>query len=199
MTNAFEKFEDVISTQEQRVRAEMEKLFQLHKSRPAATVQDYPFATATGPVKLSDLFGGKRELILIHNMGKSCAYCTLWADGINGFTEHFENRAGFVLINNDSVEEQSAFAKSRGWKFKTASAKGTSFSKDMGFMDEETKRPQPGTSIYTKMPDGTIQHRTRAGFGPGDVFCSIWSFLDLLPTDLPAVKAWAPKFSYDTN
>ncbi len=197
MSNSFERFEDQICAQEKTVREEMEKLFALHKIRPAATVQDYTFATVKGPVKLSEMFGDKKELILIHNMGKQCSYCTLWADGFNGFTAHLENRAGFVLINNDSVEEQTAFAASRGWKFKTASAKGTSFSKDMGFFDIEKKMAQPGTSVYTKSADGTIQHRTRAGFGPGDVFSSIWSLFDLLPSDKTAESDWSPKFTYE--
>lgn len=196
MSNSFEKFEDQICAQEKTVRAEMEKLFALHKSRPPATVQDYTFATAKGSVKLSELFGDKNELILIHNMGKQCVYCTLWADGFNGFSGHLENRAGFVLINNDSVEEQNAFAASRGWKFKTASAKGTSFSKDMGFLDDKGGK-MPGTSVYTKSADGTIQHRTRAGFGPGDVFSSIWSLFDLLPTAQPGAEDWSPKFKYE--
>ncbi|MBN8539297.1 MAG: DUF899 family protein [Deltaproteobacteria bacterium] len=196
MSNSFEKFEDQICAQEKTVRQEMEKLFALHKSRPPATVKDYTFATAKGPVKLSELFGEKKELILIHNMGKQCVYCTLWADGFNGFSGHLENRAGFVLINNDSVEEQTAFAASRGWKFKLASAKGTSFSKDMGFLDDKAGK-MPGASVYTKMPDGTIQHRTRAGFGPGDLFSSIWSLFDLLPAAQPGAEDWSPKFSYE--
>src|SRR5690349_10614506 len=121
MIQPFEQCEDQISAQEKIVRAEMEKLFQLHKARPPEVVKDYTFASASGPVKLSELFGEKNELILIHNMGKSCAYCTLWADGFNGFTAHLENRAGFVLVNNDTVEEQTAFANARGWKFKVVS------------------------------------------------------------------------------
>jgi predicted dithiol-disulfide oxidoreductase (DUF899 family) len=33
-----------------------------------------------GTVRLSELFAGKADLILIHNMGTTCPNCTLWAD-----------------------------------------------------------------------------------------------------------------------
>ena len=47
-------------------------------------VQDYVLDGWDGPVRLSELFGDKRDLILIHNMGKGCPSCTMWADGFNG-------------------------------------------------------------------------------------------------------------------
>ncbi|HEY4822831.1 MAG TPA: hypothetical protein VIH83_04000 [Candidatus Bathyarchaeia archaeon] len=37
-----------------------------------------------GKAALSTLFGKKDDLILVHNMGRSCPYCTMWADGFNG-------------------------------------------------------------------------------------------------------------------
>ena len=35
-------------------------------------VRDYVFATPGGSVRLSDLFGKKPDLFVIHNIGKSC-------------------------------------------------------------------------------------------------------------------------------
>jgi len=43
-------------------------------------VADYQMATLHGPVRLSELFAGKADLIVIHNMGTTCPNCTLWAD-----------------------------------------------------------------------------------------------------------------------
>ena len=34
--------------------------------------------------KLSQLFAGRRDLLVIHSMGKGCNSCTMWADGFNG-------------------------------------------------------------------------------------------------------------------
>ncbi|HZZ90622.1 MAG TPA: DUF899 family protein, partial [Caulobacteraceae bacterium] len=62
-------------------------------------VQDYLVSGWDGPVKLSDLFGGKRDLILIHNMGTGCSSCTMWADGFNGVYDHLAARAAFVVAS----------------------------------------------------------------------------------------------------
>src|SRR5262245_145337 len=69
-------------------------------------VRDYELVTPQGPVRLSSLFGGKRDLIVIHNMGVSCAYCTLWADGYNGVYHHLVERAAFVLSSPDPPDVQ---------------------------------------------------------------------------------------------
>ena len=70
-------------------------------------VKDYEFLDFNNKkIKLSELFGKKKDLIIIHNMGTACAYCTMWADGFNGVHKHLENRAGFVVVSNDKPELQ---------------------------------------------------------------------------------------------
>jgi predicted dithiol-disulfide oxidoreductase (DUF899 family) len=57
---------------------------QMREVRAAAEpeeVPDYVFRNSAGSVRLSELFGEKPDLIVIHNMGTSCPNCTLWADG----------------------------------------------------------------------------------------------------------------------
>jgi predicted dithiol-disulfide oxidoreductase (DUF899 family) len=45
-------------------------------------VKDYTFRRAGGgSVRLSELFGDKADLFVIHNMGQSCPYCTLGRTG----------------------------------------------------------------------------------------------------------------------
>jgi predicted dithiol-disulfide oxidoreductase (DUF899 family) len=180
---SFEK--DVIAAQEELVQKETEKLLKMHRERPAAKVKDYTFQTPNGPATLSQLFADFDELILIHNMGPQCNYCTLWADGFTGFNRHLVRRAGFAVVNNESVENQQKFAKSRSWNFKMISAKDTSFSADMGFAaGAESKKGGflPGISIFSKDASGQISHRTRAGFGPGDLFSEIWAMFGMLPS-----------------
>src|ERR1700730_1027838 len=58
-------------------------------------VPDYAFTNSNGSLRLSELFGAKPDLIVIHNMGASCPHCTLWADGFNGIHDHLENHAAF--------------------------------------------------------------------------------------------------------
>ncbi len=141
-------------------------------------------------VNLSQLFGQKNDLILIHNMGKSCPYCTMWADGFNGLLPHLEDRATFVVSSPDEPATQKEFANSRGWKFQMVSTRGTSFAKDMGF--EKDAVPQPGVSVFYKNGDKI----TRVGydnFGPGDEYCPTFPLFDLLKD---GQNNWQAKFKY---
>jgi len=168
------------------------RLATLRRELPPEAVKDYELTDWSGrSVKLGELFNDKDELILIHNMGKSCAYCTLWADGFIGITKHLEDRAAFVLTSPDDPETQRQFARDRGWTFRMLSTKGTTFKRDMGF-EPEPGQVWPGVSVFRKDNSGQIFHVSKAFFGPGDAFCSVWHFLELLPSDVE----WEPKFKY---
>lgn len=180
LAQAYEDFE--------RARA---KLVELRRQMPHATVANYTLQDAGGAVALADLFGAHTDLIVIHNMGARCAYCTMWADGFNGVLPHLENRAAFAVISPDAPAAQQQFAAQRGWRFRMASSQGTSFRADLGFQhgDELT----PGVSIFHREADGTITHVSRDIFGPGDLYCSAWHLFDLLPG---GSGDWEPKFTY---
>jgi predicted dithiol-disulfide oxidoreductase (DUF899 family) len=153
-------------------------------------VADYAFATPGGTVSLTALFGDQDSLFVIHNMGASCPYCTLWADGFNGVLRHLENRAAFVVSSPDTPETQEKFKASRGWRFRMVSHRDTSFAADMGYRGEHGFLP--GVSVFQRR-DGKILRVSDTGLGPGDDFCSLWHFLDLLPE---GSAGWRPRFSY---
>ncbi len=162
----------------------------LQESVEPEEVKDYRFATPEGSVKLAELFGDKEHLFVIHNMGASCPYCTLWADGFNGILPHLENRAAFVVASPDEPEKQQKFRDSRGWKFRMVSHQGTDFAGDMGYKRE--KGWLPGVSVFKKT-DGRILRVSDTGFGPGDDFCTAWHLFDLIPE---GADGWHPKFKY---
>jgi predicted dithiol-disulfide oxidoreductase (DUF899 family) len=169
------------------LRVEMRKTAAQVTPEPVA---DYVFAGKDGPVRLSELFGDKDDLILIHNMGRACASCTLWADGFNGLYDHLADRAAFVVSSPDSPEAQQAFAASRGWRFPMVSHAGTNFARDMGYLRDDGW--WPGISVFRR--DGPdILRVADAELGPGDDFCSLWHLFDLMPRG-PA--GWEPRFSY---
>ena len=153
-------------------------------------VADYVFSTPEGPVTLSALFGDKQELFVIHNMGKGCAYCTLWADGFNGVQHHLRDRAGFVVSSPDAPEVQQEFAASRGWLFPMVSHAGSSFAEDMGYRRDG--KFWPGVSVFRKQ-ENRIVRISDTGLGPDDEFCVVWSLLDLLPV---GPDSWRPRYSY---
>ena len=47
-------------------------------------VENYAFQTLNGEVTLMDLFGQREQLLLIHNMGSQCPFCTLWQAVLRG-------------------------------------------------------------------------------------------------------------------
>jgi predicted dithiol-disulfide oxidoreductase (DUF899 family) len=177
---------------EAEIMEQYKRLAKLRRELPPQQVSDYDFTDwSDSKVKLSQLFGDKDELIVIHNMGKSCAYCTLWADGFMGLTKHLEDRAAFVITSPDDPETQRKFARDRGWTFKMVSTKGTTFKHDMGF-EPKPKEVWPGVSVFKKDENGQILHVSKAFLGPGDPYCALWHLFDLLPTE----KEWEPKFRY---
>ena len=74
-----------------------DKMRALQQTVEPEEVADYLLTGADGPIRLSALFGGKDTLFVIHNMGTTCRYCTLWADGFNGIYHHLASRAAFVV------------------------------------------------------------------------------------------------------
>ena len=78
---------------EARLVRQHKKLGELKRRRPPEQVANYTLAGPTGPVKLSALFGSHKDLIVVHNMGRRCPYCTMWADGYNEVLKQKETRA----------------------------------------------------------------------------------------------------------
>lgn len=154
-------------------------------------VTDYALSGAKGVVKLSTVFGEKSDLIVIHNMGAKCSYCTLWADGFNGVYPHLADRAAFVVVSPDAPALQAKFAKSRGWRFPMLSHAGTTFAADMGYVGASGGFT-PGVSVFQKSKSGVVRVSDTT-LGPGDDFCSVWHLFDLIPE---GHGGWRPKFKY---
>lgn len=163
------------------------KLAQLQSTVVPESVENFEFANG---ITLLSLFGDRAELLVVHNMGQSCSYCTLWADGLNGLISHFENRAAFVLVSPDAPESQKELADTRGWKFQMVCDASKEFSSAMGFWNENDGCG-PGMSAFRREGD-RIFRTGKTDFGPGDDFCAVWPAFDLLGGE----KTWEPKNKY---
>jgi predicted dithiol-disulfide oxidoreductase (DUF899 family) len=171
-----------------------QKLAELRRQRPREEIRDYKLLDSEGrEAPLSSLFGDQSSLILVHNMGRNCSYCTMWADGFNGLLPHLESRAAFALTSPDKPEAQKEFVQARGWNFPVYSTAGTGFTADMGF-DDEKEGLMPGVSVFTKETGGKMYRVSRAEFGPCDNFCPVWHFFELLPE---GIDGWEPRLSYE--
>ena len=170
-----------------------ERLSKARRRVPEVEVPDYQLTRSNGrSLRLSDAFGAKRDLIVIHNMGSRCSMCTTWADGFSGIAHHIEDRAAFLLVSPDAPKKLGAFAKARRWRFAVASTAGSTFSHDMGF-EPAPRNAWPGVSTFHREPDGRIFRVAKTLFGPGDDFCAVFSLLPLLRD---GQDGWWPKLSY---
>jgi len=162
------------------------KKIELNAKAGAMKVLNYTLRDRHGnDVKLYDLFGGNKYLITIHNMGKGCDYCTMWADGMKDTYKQIEKKAKFILVSPDMPEVHKAFAEARGWNFNSYSSYGSEFTYDLGYeiRKEGKKFYWPGVSVLEMLEDGTVVRVGKDYFGPGDFYCNIWHFLDLLPSE----------------
>jgi len=174
----------------QEMQAARDRLTELQRQLPGEEFEDHMLTNGSRRVRLSELFGGKDDLLVVHNMGKQCPYCTLWADGFNGVLQHIENRAAFVVVSPDDPAVQREFAQSRGWRFRMLSSQGSEFTRACGY--ENSGNPMPGVSSFF-MQDGKVHRASHAPFGPGDEFCGVWHLFDLLKT---GTDGWRPRFDY---
>ena len=178
---------------QKKIEALKQQLSDARHNRPAELVDDHALTLPGGePVRLSDLFRGKNDLIVIHNMGRGCAYCTMWADGFNGVLPHLEDRASFVVVTPDAPESLLPFAATRGWTFQMVSSQDSDFAHAMGFAMPDGS-VLPGVSAFRREPDGSIVRTGKDIFGPGDDYSSPWRLFDLLSG---GTGSWEPRFLY---
>ena len=166
------------------------KVAQMRKSATPSLIKNYQFKDITGEISLLDLFGSKDTLFIIHNMGQACRYCTLWADGINGFVPHIESQFALALVSKDTPDVQRTFANSRQWRFKMVSHGGGEYIQEQSVMVGE--KNMPGIVCYVRKGD-EIYKKNSAIFGPGDEFCSIWNILGLAGIN---TEEWTPQYNY---
>lgn len=185
---------DEIAELEREIRAKKETLDRLYRERPREPIEGYTFESSRGTkLKLVDLFGDHDDLIFVHNMGKDCPYCTMWADGFNGLLPHLIDRAAFVVCSPDDPAVQRRFATLRGWEFAMVSPVDETFTEDMGFYEDG--RYRPGVSTFVREGD-SVYRIARRRFGPRDDFCAAWNFFDILQD---GVDGWTPRFHYDNE
>jgi len=178
---------------EQQIQAQVAELNALRQAQRGGEVRNYTFSTLEGEVTLRDLFGQHEKLLVIHNMGQGCRYCTLWADGFNGMLPHLESALAVVLVSKDSPAVQRRFANSRGWRFRLASHGGGDYIREQTVMEGQDN--MPGAVVYVRAGE-QIYRKNDCVFGPGDLYCSLWSLLGLAGI---GEQEWTPQFRYWTR
>jgi predicted dithiol-disulfide oxidoreductase (DUF899 family) len=179
--------------------------------------ENYVFDGPDGKESLSDLFGGKSQLIVYHFMlgpgwVQGCPSCSFLADHFDGANIHLAQRdVSLVVVSRAPLAEIAAYKKRMGWKFKWVSSQGTDFNRDfhVSFTSEEKARGKveynyaltefpseeaPGLSAFIK-DNGAVYH-TYSAYARGlDILLGTYNFLDMAPKGrdedaLPWTMAW---------
>jgi predicted dithiol-disulfide oxidoreductase (DUF899 family) len=161
--------------------------------------KNYVFDAPEGKVTLSDLFGGKVQLIVQHFMfgadwNEGCPSCSFWTDNFNGVASHLAARdTAFVLISRGPIDKLEAYRKRMGWNVRWVSSLNNDFNFDFGVSfkpDEQAKKynldtakpygqENPGLSAFRKGEDGAV-YRTYSTYARGlDVLNGAYHLLDM--------------------
>ncbi len=171
------------------------EILSLQKEHPLEEIKDYSFKDKDGKsISLLELFGEADELLVIHNMGKECRYCTMWADGFRGYSEIISDRMPWVLTTPNEYNIMREFAEKRNWNYNYVSFHGTDFGFDLGYEKRVDGKSSfmPGVSSLIKK-EGKIYRAAHDFFGPGDYYNPVWHFFDLFPK---GDNKWIPKYEY---
>jgi predicted dithiol-disulfide oxidoreductase (DUF899 family) len=177
----------------------------------------YVFDGPDGQESLTDLFGGKSQLVTQHFMfgadwQAGCKSCSFWADGYDGFVVHLAQRdVAFVVVSSAPLARIEAFKKRMGWGFKWVSSHGTDFNRDLhvtftpeeiaggpigyNYAERKTSSTElPGITVFCR--DGDAVFHTYSCYERGlDMMNAAYHYLDLVPKgrdegDLPYPQAW---------
>ena len=180
--------------------------------------KDYVFDTAEGRRTLSELFGGRRQLLVQHFMlgpgwEEGCPSCSFMADHTDGMNIHLVQRdITLVAISRAPLAEVARFRQRMGWQFDWVSSRGSDFNYDfnVSFTPEERAKGEvsynyvmqpfpheeaPGVSVFYKDDAGDIFH-TYSTYGRGvEVMMGAYNMMDLTPEgrgerDVPHKMEW---------
>jgi predicted dithiol-disulfide oxidoreductase (DUF899 family) len=167
-------------------------------------VKTYVFDGPNGKESLTDLFGGKSQLIVYHFMlgpdwEEGCRSCSLIADHFDGAAIHLAQRdVALVVVSRAPLAQIETFKRRMGWHFKWVSSFGSDFNFDYQVsatpeekakgiahynyeMTEFPSDERPGMSVFYKNDAGEIFH-TYSSYGRGlDILIGAYNLLDLAP------------------
>jgi predicted dithiol-disulfide oxidoreductase (DUF899 family) len=166
--------------------------------------KNYLFDAPGGKITLSDLFGGRSQLVIYHFMFGSdwkegCPSCSFTSDHIDGALAHLAARDVTVaMVSRAPLAKIEAFKKRMGWRFQWVSSYGSDFNADfhVSFTKEEMARGKvnynyamqefpseeaPGISVFYKDAVGDLFH-TYSTYGRGiEPLVGTYMILDMVP------------------
>lgn len=160
---------------------ELDAIAAQRRRLPMVKMPDYTLMSAEGPVRLVDVFGGKRQLITYHHMWQpgaqwQCPGCT---GGTAGFTrpqllEPYDAR--LVIVTPGEIGEALAYRERVGNELEWYSTHDSDFGADVD------APPGGGFAYNVFLRDGEDVYRTYSTTGRGaEQFMQVVHWADVLP------------------
>ncbi|WDZ83588.1 DUF899 domain-containing protein [Micromonospora cathayae] len=177
---------------------------------PAVAVdKEYTLTGPDGPVRLADLFEGRRQLIVYHFMfdpawTEGCSSCSLLVDNVGHLAHLRASDTTFAVVSRAPLSSITPFRDRMGWTFPWYSSHGSDFNydfhvtndpdvapveynyKDAATLEQEGLTPflrgeAHGLSVFVRSDDGRVLH-TYSTYGRGlDPLLNTYNYLDLTP------------------
>ena len=147
--------EKELTRQRDRVNAERRRL-------PMVKIEkDYVFEGPDGKMTLSDLFEGRRQLVVYHFMfgpdwEKGCPGCTGFVNEIGDLSALDKRDTTFALISRAPLSKLEAYKMEKGWSIPWYSSFGSDFNSDFHVTGPDGGEGQ-GLSVFFQM-DGGVYH-----------------------------------------
>ena len=195
-----------LRTREKAATRELDALAAARRRLPMVELPDYTLEGADGPVRLRNVFAGKRQLIVYNHMWFPDE--TWQCGGCTGLTSQFTRLefldpydARFVIVTQGPIEEALAYKARVGNKMEWYSTAHSPFGSDLG------APPGGGFQVNVLLRDGDTVYRTYNTQGRGtEQLSHTFPLVDLLPygrqedwqdspagwPQTPAGSKWAP-------
>jgi len=175
---------DMLRQKEKELTRTHDALNAMRRQLPMVRVdKDYRFQGAEGTVTLSDLFDGRKQLIVYHFMfgpdqEAGCDGCSWVVDAMSHPAHLHARDTSIVLISRAPLEKLSRYQERMGWDIPWYSSFGSDFNYDFDATNDDGENHV--VSIFLK--DGDHIYRTYYTDQRGvEHLGSHWTYLDLTP------------------
>jgi predicted dithiol-disulfide oxidoreductase (DUF899 family) len=108
---------------------------------PMVRMKDYALEGPSGPVKLADLFAGRRQLLVYNfmfgpNQDVGCDGCSLVADQIVHLAHLHARNTSFAFVSRAPIDKIEPYRERMGWTIPWYSSFASDFNVDMGASPE---------------------------------------------------------------
>ena len=179
-----------------------------HRLPAVAIEKDYSLTGPAGPVRLADMFEGRRQLIVYHFMfdpewAEGCTSCSLLVDNFGHLAHLHASDTTLAVVSRAPFPTIASFKTRMGWRFPWYSSHGSDFNYDFHVTNDPAVAPVEynykdaatlaaeglthhlqgeahGLSVFVR--DGDRILHTYSVYGRGlDPLLNTYNYLDLTP------------------